>query len=104
MKFGLKDETIEHVHDVFSRFPQIEEVIIYGSRAKGTYRNGSDIDLTISWIGLNLEVINRLSLELDDLLLPYTFDLSIYQQISNPDLIEHIQRVGVVFYKKQVTQ
>lgn len=46
MKFGLKDETIEHVHDVFSRFPQIEEVIIYGSRAKGTYRNGSDIDLT----------------------------------------------------------
>jgi len=100
MKYGLKDETIKQIHTIFTRFPQIDEVIIYGSRAKGNYRNGSDIDLTLSGTGINLDVINRLNLELDDLLLPYTFDISIYQQITNPDLIKHIQRVGIVFYKK----
>ncbi|RJP85917.1 MAG: nucleotidyltransferase domain-containing protein [Desulfobacteraceae bacterium] len=104
MKFGLTDETIEQINGVFSRHPQIEEAIIYGSRAKGNYRNGSDIDLTLSGIGLNLDVITQLSLELDDLLLPYSFDISIYQQISNPDLLKHIQRVGIVFYKKQLIQ
>lgn len=100
MKFGLKDETIKQIHSVFKLFPQIDEVIIYGSRAKGNYRNGSDIDLTLSGTGINLDVVNRLSLELDDLLLPYTFDISIYQKITDPDLVNHIQRVGVVFYKK----
>jgi predicted nucleotidyltransferase len=98
MKFGLKEQTINKIIKVFQSFPEIEQVILYGSRAKGTNKQGSDIDLTIKGKNLNLQLINKIDLELDDLLLPYTFDLSIYNQIDNPDLLEHIKRVGKDFY------
>jgi uncharacterized protein len=101
MNFGLKETTISRIHAVFARHPQVEKAILYGSRAKGNFKNGSDIDLTL--IGkedLNLELLYRIIDEIDDLLLPYTFDLSIFHQISDPDVIDHIKRVGVVFYEK----
>jgi len=100
MKFGLKDETIEKIFEVFKKFSQIEEVILYGSRAKGNSKPSSDIDLTLKGEAISIKELNRIDLVLDDLLLPYKFDLSIYQHIDNPDLIEHINRVGKVFYKK----
>ncbi len=100
MKFGLKEKNIEQINAVFSKYPQIEKAILYGSRAKDDFKNGSDIDLTITGPELNLSIINKISLDLDDLLLPYTFDVSIFTQISNPDLVEHIERVGIVFYEK----
>ncbi|WP_171899560.1 nucleotidyltransferase domain-containing protein [Candidatus Marithrix sp. Canyon 246] len=98
MKFGLKEQTINKIIKVFQSFPEIEQVILYGSRAKGTNKHGSDIDLTIKGKNLNLQLINKINLELDDLLLPYTFDVSIYNQIDNSDLLEHIKRVGKEFY------
>jgi predicted nucleotidyltransferase len=100
MKFGLKEQTINKIIKVFQSFPEIEQVILYGSRAKGTNKPGSDIDLTIKGKNLNLQLINKIDLELDDLLLPYTFDLSIYNQIDNNELLEHIKRVGKDFYIK----
>lgn len=101
MKFGLKESTIEQIQSVFARYPQVKKAILYGSRAKGNYKTGSDIDLTlIGGEDLTLEILYRIMGEIDDLLLPYTFDLSIFQHISDPDVIEHIQRVGVVFYEK----
>ena len=100
MLYGLKETTIETIHKVFSNYSQVEQVIIYGSRAKGNYKNGSDIDLTFKGDDLSLTLINKIDLELDDLMLPYTFDLSIYSHIKNPDLIDHIERVGKVFYKR----
>ncbi len=100
MKFGLKEQTINKIVKVFQSFPEIEQVILYGSRAKGTNKPGSDIDLTIKGKNLNLQLINKIDLELDDLLLAYTFDLSIYNQIDNSDLLEHIKRVGKDFYVK----
>ena len=98
MKFGLKNETRECIKDVFAKYPQIEQVILYGSRAIGSYKNGSDIDLTLKGEKLNLTVANSLCNDLDDLFLPYTFDISILSHISNPDLIKHIERVGIDFY------
>jgi len=98
MKFGLKNDIIKQVSYVFAKYPQIEKAIIYGSRAKGNYKTGSDIDLSLTGEDLTLSLIHAVELEVDDLLLPYTFDISIFNQISNPDLIEHINRVGLVFY------
>jgi len=77
---------------------------LYGSRAKGNYKPGSVIDLTLKGYGLDLKLINKISIALDDLLLPYTFDLSIYDSIDAPALIEHIRRVGIVFYKPKQTR
>jgi predicted nucleotidyltransferase len=99
MKFGLKQNTIESISSVFEKYPQIEKVVIYGSRAKGNYRNGSDIDLTCIGQNLDLKSLHAIENELDDLLLPYSIDLSIFHHISNNDLIEHIERVGKVFYE-----
>ena len=100
MKFGLKEDIIKQINDLFAKYPQIGKAVIYGSRAKGNFKNGSDIDLTLEGAGLNLSVINSLLSELDDLLLPYTFDVSIFKQISNVGLVEHIERAGKVFYEK----
>ena len=102
MTYGLKDKDITAIKNVFAGFKQIEQAIIYGSRAKGNYKPASDIDITFKGNGLDTTVINKIATRLDDLLLPYTFDLSIHAHIQNPDLIEHIKRVGKVFYQYPV--
>ena len=97
MRYGLTHDVIQRIQNVFLYFPQVEKVILYGSRAKGNYKPGSDIDLTFMGADMNLKVLNEISLQLDELYLPYTFDLSIYHHIQNTDLLEHIERVGVEF-------
>lgn len=98
LRYGLKKATIYDIIKVFSRYSGIEKAVIYGSRAKGNYRNGSDIDLTLFGSALTYEQLNRIETELDDLLLPYSIDLSLFKHIDAPDLIDHINRVGKVFY------
>lgn len=98
--FGLKKQHIEAINGCFNRYPAIEEVLVYGSRAKGNYRRGSDIDLTI--IGdLEYSELLRLENQLDDLLLPYKIDLSLKHTIDNPELLAHINRVGKTFYQNE---
>lgn len=95
---GLSQNVIGQIVSIFSQYPQISEVVLYGSRAKGNYHPGSDIDLSLKGDKLDLKVLNQISNKLDDLLLPYMFDLSIYQQIENCDLLAHIERVGQLIY------
>lgn len=99
--FGLQQKHIDAINACFAQYPQIEQVILYGSRAKGNYKNGSDIDLTI--VGdLDYNSLLKLENQLDDLLLPYKMDLSLKHKITNPDLLNHIERVGKVFYEKAI--
>ena len=98
--YGLKKETINKINMIFSKYNEVDEVILYGSRAKGNWKKGSDIDLTLKGEKIQLKIMNKISLDLDDLLLPYFLDISIFHQISNPDLVDHIERVGVVLYKR----
>jgi len=94
MKYGLSPNVIKQITEVISKFPQVEETIIYGSRVKGNYKPSSDVDLTLKGNNLTLQQLNKVAIMLDDLLLPQKFDVSIYQHISNPDLLDHIARVG----------
>jgi len=96
-KFGLSHQTISKLKSVFSQRSEIEKVILYGSRAKGNYRPGSDIDLTLVAPKMNLSQLLKLESEIDELLLPYKVDLSLFHAIENEDLVKHIQRVGVKF-------
>ncbi|WP_215222650.1 nucleotidyltransferase family protein [Echinicola shivajiensis] len=98
MKFGLLTEEIESINKIFSEFPAISKVILYGSRAKGNYRPASDIDLTIEGEGFDLSDLFDLENRLDDILLPYKIDLSIKKHIDNQELLDHINRVGEIFY------
>lgn len=100
MKYGLRDETIDNINRVFEKYPKIQKVIIYGSRAKGNYKNGSDIDLTLIGEDINIQDLNLIYIDLDELYLPYMFDISIYKNLENLDLIDHINRVGCDFYIK----
>lgn len=97
---GLDKEDIQQINKVFSNYKDIEKVLIYGSRSIGNYKPSSDIDLTLLGANLNLEMLQELEFELDDLLLPYKFDISIYDKIENPEFLKHIDRVGKVFYFK----
>lgn len=93
---------MQKICGVFAKYPQVEKAVIYGSRARGNYKNGSDIDLTLyGGKDLTLNILYKMLREIDDLLLPYTIDLSIFHDLSDPDFIEHIQRVGMVFYQTE---
>lgn len=100
MEFGLKQETIDKINSVFRKHPEIDKVIIYGSRAKGNFRKGSDIDLTLIGNDLEYDLAGTIDSEIDDLNTPYLFDISIFKLLNSPSLEEHINRVGKVFYKK----
>ena len=97
----MDEEIIKQINQIFNKYCEVNEVILYGSRAKGNYRPGSDYDLTLKGKNVNLYLLNQISLEIDDLLLPNKFDISIYYHIKNKDLIDHINRVGKVIYSKK---
>jgi len=102
IKYGLKPEIITAMQSTFKKHPHVEQAILYGSRAKGNYKVGSDIDLTLK--GNQLEYVELLKIEneLDDLLLPYKIDLSLFSKMTEPELVEHIERVGIIFYSREL--
>lgn len=101
MLYGLKMHVIEKINTIFAGYSRVEKVILYGSRAKGNFRNGSDIDLVV--IGsVDLSLLHRIENELDDLYLPYTIDIALLSHIKNESLLDHINRVGIEFYTKSV--
>ena len=99
MKFGLSDRVIEELQAVFHQHPNIDKVLIFGSRAKGNYREGSDIDLAALGTGLDYAQLLQILAEIDDLGLLYSVDLLDYHKIINTPIGEHIDRVGQVFYQ-----
>lgn len=102
MKYGLADPVIAQIHAVLARFPEIEKALLYGSRAKGNPKPGSDIDLTLLGPSLTSGLRAKIAWELDDLHLPHTIDLSLFDELRHADLREHIRRVGVVFYQRDL--
>jgi len=97
---GLGEQVVTLIQDVFRGHHEVEKVILYGSRVKGNYKVGSDIDLSMQGDGLNFSLLSTIHEELYELPIPYTVDLSILDSIDNSNLVEHIQRVGKVFYSK----
>lgn len=80
--------------DVFTRMPKLEEVILYGSRAMGNYLAGSDIDLALKGVKLDINDLLKIATDLDELDLPYHFDLLLFNNVKSPDLLEHICTAG----------
>lgn len=99
MKYGLKEEQLDMLCNVFANNPRIEKVILYGSRAKGTYKPFSDVDITLVGNELSMNDLLDTTNAIDDLLLPYMFDVSLYQNLKSPELLDHISRRGVIIYQ-----
>ena len=98
--YGMTDEELNLLCSLFARQKEIEQVILYGSRVKGTHKPFSDVDITLLGYGLTRSHLNRLSADIDESSLPYSFDISIFSQLSNPALIEQIEETGIVLYQR----
>ena len=99
MQYGLSDRTIGTLNAIFRKYPGIKQAVLYGSRAKGNYRTGSDIDLALK-TGDDFTFTDLLHIagDFDDSDMPYFVDVSVYDRLSNPELKAHIDRVGEVLY------
>jgi predicted nucleotidyltransferase len=103
MKYGLPEHTVNHICAVLAQHPAVERALLYGSRAMGNFKPGSDIDLTLFGEALTAAECAAIAEALDDLLLPYSIDLSLFAELRHPELQAHIQRVGVVFYVREAS-
>jgi len=99
MDIGLSDLQIEKIRAIFSKYSELENVILFGSRAKGDYKNNSDIDIALKG-NVSFTIRNKIFNDIEELYLPFYTDVIIYSQIDNQDLIHHIERVGVSIYDK----
>ncbi|MEX1113867.1 MAG: nucleotidyltransferase domain-containing protein [Akkermansiaceae bacterium] len=102
-RHGLSRETVERIQDVFAHHKEVGKAVLFGSRAKGTARPGSDIDLALYGEGLDWRVLGRIEDELDDLLLPYSFSLLHHDTRTDSEVAAHIARVGLPFYHREET-
>ena len=103
-KSGLNQNIINQINNIFAKYPQIKKVMLYGSRAKGNYKKGSDIDLSMFGKDLTYKIQLDVFDDLDELLLPYKIDLSVFDYLDNANLRDHIERVGVVFYEREISR
>lgn len=97
---GLPDHATESIIGILRVHPAISRAVLFGSRAMGSYRPGSDIDLMIESDELPHGEYLSLLNEIDDLLLPWQCDIIRSEQISNDALREHIARVGIIVYSR----
>jgi predicted nucleotidyltransferase len=100
-KFGLRENDLKLIIYIISQYPSIDEAIIFGSRAKNNYRNGSDVNIALKGVEITYGLINKISYILnEETLLPYKFDILNYHEIKTIELIDHIDRVGISIYQK----
>jgi len=101
VRHGLSEKTVGQIAGVLAGFPSVERALLFGSRAKGTHRRGSDIDLALVGESLDWRTIGRIYDTLDDLLLPHRFSLIVYDENTDIAVGEHIVRVGLpLFHRK----
>lgn len=98
MKYGLTQQDIDQLQAAFQHFDEIEQVLVFGSRAKGNAKAASDVDLALKGKAVTSETVRRLRAVLNDLPLPYFFDVVDYLAIHNQELVAHIDRVGKIIY------
>lgn len=99
--YGLLDRDLKYVLGAIGKQSEIEEVVIFGSRAMGNYKKGSDVDLALIGESVDAKTVRKLTDILNEVLpLPYFFDVVSINDISNKELREHIRDAGMTIYKK----
>ena len=102
MRYGLRESDIDCITDAVRKIEEIDECVLFGSRAKGNYQRGSDADLAIKGDRITFSTVSRLHGWLnEESPMPYFFDVVQYETISNPKLQEHIDRVGISLFTRE---
>ena len=99
-RFGLTERDMETIQSIFMSYPEIREVHVFGSRAKGNYRLGSDVDLAIMNRDVPVGRLAKIKGDFEESSLPYIIDLVDYTRLDNPEFTGHIERVGKPFYQR----
>jgi predicted nucleotidyltransferase len=100
MEYGIDDKYMKELRDILASVPEIEEAVLYGSRARGDYKRGSDIDLTLKGEKLGREQLVLLRDKLYLSRLPYFVDTNIFSQLKSQPFINNILRDGIVIYRR----
>ena len=98
-KFGIPNSTIDLINKLFASIKEINEVKLFGSRAKGNFKTGSDIDFAITG-DIEEKLLRHIASELDELPTPSKFDVINYNDIDNLALKQNIDNDGIIFYTK----
>ena len=101
-KYGLTESDIKQLVSLLQQNQKISKIILFGSRAKGTQHAGSDVDLALDGDSLVLNDILNLTIEIEKLNLPYKFDLIILNRIKEITLLDHINRVGIILFEREI--
>jgi predicted nucleotidyltransferase len=101
-EFGLTERELTTLQGVFSNFPEVKLVYVYGSRAKGNFKSGSDIDLAIMEPATDLRLLSKIQSMFDDSHLPMRVDLVDFQSLESHSLKAHILRVGRCIYRTDI--
>jgi len=101
-KYGLLEMDLNRIISIFKSNQKVEKTILFGSRAKGNFQPGSDIDIVLQGTNLKLDDILDFKIKIEELLLPYKFDITIYERIKNQELLDHIDRVGVLLFQRSL--
>lgn len=103
--FGLKNSNIIEIRNILNKIPEIDQAKIFGSRAKGNYKNGSDVDIVLIGEKITHQMALDVSFELnEETQMPYKFDVLNINDINNQELLAHFKRKGIVFYKKSTSK
>ena len=98
--FGLRKSDLIAICGVLEQYPEVRQALIFGSRAKGNYKLGSDVDLALKGEPLSQHIVNKISFTLnEETNMPYRFDVLNFHTLKEPALTEHIDRVGIPFYE-----
>ena len=98
--YGLKASDLDVIREVLERFPDVVSAWVYGSRALGTQKSGSDVDIALKGKDITRNTVTRISALLnEESPLPYHFDITSYHAINKPQLKEHIDRFGMLLYE-----
>ena len=95
---ALPETIVDQLKIIFEKYPPVKEVILYGSRAKGTNTKRSDIDLVIANSQLDRVTLSNIKSEIEESDIPNLVDIQLLEEIDNQDLLDHINRVGKVVY------
>ncbi|KAB3529686.1 nucleotidyltransferase domain-containing protein [Alkaliphilus serpentinus] len=101
MKYGLSEESLNRIVSAISTFQEIKKAAIFGSRAMGNYKNGSDVDIVIYGEKISNEIVNSLSVTLNEVMpLPYYFDIVHYEALDHNGLRDHIDGYAIMIFRK----
>lgn len=95
MTGGLTKQQWRQILGIIAKHSNIREIVLYGSRAMGNFREGSDIDLALTGDKITSHQLTQISLDYENIFFPWKLDMAIYEEIKNQELLDHIRRVGV---------